>query len=73
MSVRVAKSAGFCFGVNRAVELVEQAVPEVTAVSEELLLHMMLRSTMVPLLHRVAEKTELEELEEPEEPVEPVA
>ena len=25
MSVRVAKSAGFCFGVNRAVELVEQA------------------------------------------------
>ena len=26
MSVTVAKSAGFCFGVNRAVELVEQAV-----------------------------------------------
>ncbi len=26
MSVRVAKTAGFCFGVNRAVELVEQAV-----------------------------------------------
>ena len=25
MNVRVAKSAGFCFGVNRAVELVEQA------------------------------------------------
>ena len=25
MSVKVAKSAGFCFGVNRAVELVEQA------------------------------------------------
>ena len=25
MSVLVAKSAGFCFGVNRAVELVEQA------------------------------------------------
>ena len=25
MSVQVAKSAGFCFGVNRAVELVEQA------------------------------------------------
>ncbi len=25
MSVRVAKSAGFCFGVNRAVELVEQS------------------------------------------------
>ena len=25
MSVRVAESAGFCFGVNRAVELVEQA------------------------------------------------
>ena len=28
MSVTVAKSAGFCFGVNRAVELVEQAVKE---------------------------------------------
>ena len=28
MSVVVAKSAGFCFGVNRAVELVEQAVEE---------------------------------------------
>ncbi len=28
MSVIVAKSAGFCFGVNRAVELVEQAVRE---------------------------------------------
>ncbi len=26
MSITVAKSAGFCFGVNRAVELVEQAV-----------------------------------------------
>ncbi len=26
MSIRVAESAGFCFGVNRAVELVEQAV-----------------------------------------------
>ena len=25
MSVKVAKSAGFCFGVNRAVELVEKA------------------------------------------------
>ena len=25
MSVRVAKSAGFCFGVSRAVELVQQA------------------------------------------------
>ena len=25
MSIRVAKSAGFCFGVNRAVEMVEQA------------------------------------------------
>ena len=25
MSVRVAESAGFCFGVSRAVELVEQA------------------------------------------------
>ena len=28
MSVRVAKSAGFCFGVNRAVELVEKAAKE---------------------------------------------
>ena len=28
MSVTVAKSAGFCFGVNRAVELVEQAAKE---------------------------------------------
>jgi len=28
MSVTVAKSAGFCFGVNRAVELVEQAVKD---------------------------------------------
>ena len=28
MSVTVAKSAGFCFGVNRAVELVEKAVKE---------------------------------------------
>ena len=28
MSVRVAKSAGFCFGVNRAVELVEKAAAE---------------------------------------------
>ena len=28
MSIKVAKSAGFCFGVNRAVELVEQAAKE---------------------------------------------
>ena len=28
MNVTIAKSAGFCFGVNRAVELVEQAVRE---------------------------------------------
>ena len=28
MTVRVAKSAGFCYGVNRAVSLVEQAVEE---------------------------------------------
>ncbi len=28
MSIHVAKSAGFCFGVNRAVELVEQSVKE---------------------------------------------
>ena len=28
MSIRIAESAGFCFGVNRAVELVEQAASE---------------------------------------------
>ena len=28
MSIRLAESAGFCFGVNRAVELVEQAAKE---------------------------------------------
>ncbi len=28
MSVRIAQSAGFCFGVSRAVEMVEQAVAE---------------------------------------------
>ena len=28
MSITVAKSAGFCFGVSRAVELVEQAAKE---------------------------------------------
>ena len=28
MSIKVAKSAGFCFGVSRAVELVEQAAKE---------------------------------------------
>ena len=28
MNIKVAKSAGFCFGVNRAVELVEQAAKE---------------------------------------------
>ena len=28
MSVTVAKSAGFCFGVNRAVEMVEKCVSE---------------------------------------------
>ena len=28
MSLKVAKSAGFCFGVSRAVELVEQAAAE---------------------------------------------
>ena len=28
MKITVAKSAGFCFGVNRAVELVEQAAKE---------------------------------------------
>ncbi len=32
MSVTVAKSAGFCFGVNRAVELVEKAAGEGTKV-----------------------------------------
>ena len=28
MSVTVAKTAGFCFGVSRAVELVEQMLTE---------------------------------------------
>ncbi len=32
MSVKVAKNAGFCFGVNRAVELVEQAAKQGNAV-----------------------------------------
>ena len=32
MSIRIAKSAGFCFGVNRAVELVEQAARESSSV-----------------------------------------
>ncbi len=40
MSVTVAKSAGFCFGVNRAVELVEQAVGEGKKVS-----------TLGPIIH----------------------
>ena len=31
MSVRIAKSAGFCFGVSRAVELVEQAALKETS------------------------------------------
>jgi 4-hydroxy-3-methylbut-2-enyl diphosphate reductase len=28
MSIRIAKSAGFCFGVSRAVETVEQAAEQ---------------------------------------------
>ena len=32
MGVKIAKSAGFCFGVNRAVETVEKAVGEHTLV-----------------------------------------
>ena len=40
MKVTVAKSAGFCFGVNRAVELVEQAVGEGKKVS-----------TLGPIIH----------------------
>ena len=28
MSIRIAKSAGFCFGVNRAVETVEKLVAQ---------------------------------------------
>ena len=32
MSVTIAKSAGFCFGVSRAVELVEKAATEGTRV-----------------------------------------
>jgi len=40
MSITVAKSAGFCFGVNRAVELVEQAAGEGAAVA-----------TLGPIIH----------------------
>ncbi len=40
MSVQVAKSAGFCFGVNRAVELVEQAAKSGKRVS-----------TLGPIIH----------------------
>ncbi len=40
MSVTVAKSAGFCFGVNRAVELVEKAAGEGTKVA-----------TLGPIIH----------------------
>ena len=40
MSVTIAKSAGFCFGVNRAVELVEQAAKTDSQVS-----------TLGPIIH----------------------
>ena len=40
MSITVAKSAGFCFGVNRAVELVEQAAKEGACVA-----------TLGPIIH----------------------
>ncbi len=40
MSITVAKSAGFCFGVNRAVEMVEQAAKEGSIVA-----------TLGPIIH----------------------
>ena len=40
MSVTVAKSAGFCFGVNRAVDLVEKTAMERNAVA-----------TLGPIIH----------------------
>ena len=40
MSVTVAKSAGFCFGVNRAVEMVEKAAGQGSSVA-----------TLGPIIH----------------------
>ena len=49
MSVTVAKSAGFCFGVNRAVEMVETAAATGNSVA-----------TLGPIIHNrhVVEKFE---------------
>ncbi len=51
MPVIVAKSAGFCFGVNRAVELVEQAVQEGRQVQ-----------TLGPIIHNRHAVKHLEEI-----------
>ena len=51
MSVTVAKSAGFCFGVNRAVELVEQAAKEGKSVV-----------TLGPIIHNRHAVTHFEEM-----------
>ena len=51
MSVRVAKSAGFCFGVNRAFELVETAVRECGQVC-----------TLGPIIHNRHAVAHLEEM-----------
>ena len=51
MSVTVAKSAGFCFGVNRAVELVEQAAKEGKQVC-----------TLGPIIHNRHAVTHFEEM-----------
>ena len=61
MSVRIAKSAGFCFGVSRAVELVEKAAAEGQRVA-----------TLGPIIHNrhVVEKFKnlgVEVINEPEE------
>ena len=61
MSITVAKSAGFCFGVNRAVEMVEKAAAEGGAVA-----------TLGPIIHNrhVVEKFEqlgVSVLQQPEE------
>ncbi len=63
MSVKVAKSAGFCFGVSRAVELVEQAAAEGCRVA-----------TLGPIIHNrhVVERFKglgVEVIQEPEEAI----
>ncbi|MBQ6997495.1 MAG: bifunctional 4-hydroxy-3-methylbut-2-enyl diphosphate reductase/30S ribosomal protein S1 [Oscillospiraceae bacterium] len=61
MSIRIAKSAGFCFGVNRAVELVEQSAAAGKQVA-----------TLGPIIHNrhVVDKLEklgVQVIESPEE------